>query len=260
MLICLYILTWSRLVPQQTSPLNASISSLFFLCRASIVQKRIIYFQDEGSLTKRMCEKGRLLLLTWNKKCTMNFLSLQSPCWYSISLPTDSLFFFFLVFFYSIFFFLSFLILMRGLSPSLLCSGMWMIVNECNPWLCMTLDATLSNRSKALCYTSSLFFLMPFFFHWLPTFLNRPSPIWWEPLSSTPYTNHCMTVSWLSVSLTLALSLFPSSPLPSFHCRIPVWRHYRKTSAWLLCLWNSKVQSHLLWELVREDSSQRLPT
>ena len=42
---------------------------LFFLslCRASIVQKRIIYFQDEGSLTTRMCEKGRLLLLTWNK-------------------------------------------------------------------------------------------------------------------------------------------------------------------------------------------------
>ncbi|CDQ98324.1 unnamed protein product [Oncorhynchus mykiss] len=27
------------------------------LCRASIVQKRIIYFQDEGSLTVRLCEK-----------------------------------------------------------------------------------------------------------------------------------------------------------------------------------------------------------
>ncbi|KAJ8349301.1 hypothetical protein SKAU_G00244310 [Synaphobranchus kaupii] len=25
--------------------------------RVSIVQKRIIYFQDEGSLTKRMCER-----------------------------------------------------------------------------------------------------------------------------------------------------------------------------------------------------------
>lgn len=36
----------------------------FPLCRASIVQKRIIYFQDEGSLTKRMCEKGGFLLLT----------------------------------------------------------------------------------------------------------------------------------------------------------------------------------------------------
>uniref|UniRef100_A0A8C5DTD9 Spondin-1 n=1 Tax=Gouania willdenowi TaxID=441366 RepID=A0A8C5DTD9_GOUWI len=32
------------------------------LLKASIVQKRIIYFQDEGSLTKRMCEKGRPLL------------------------------------------------------------------------------------------------------------------------------------------------------------------------------------------------------
>ncbi|CDQ76714.1 unnamed protein product [Oncorhynchus mykiss] len=29
----------------------------FLLCRASIVQKRIIYFQDEGSLTVRLCEK-----------------------------------------------------------------------------------------------------------------------------------------------------------------------------------------------------------
>lgn len=27
--------------------------------RASIVQKRIIYFQDEGSLTIRLCEKGK---------------------------------------------------------------------------------------------------------------------------------------------------------------------------------------------------------
>uniref|UniRef100_A0A8C5CCN9 Spondin-1 n=1 Tax=Gadus morhua TaxID=8049 RepID=A0A8C5CCN9_GADMO len=31
--------------------------------KASIVQKRIIYFQDEGSLTKHMCERGMLLLL-----------------------------------------------------------------------------------------------------------------------------------------------------------------------------------------------------
>lgn len=28
------------------------------LCRASIVQKKVIYFQDEGSLTIRLCEKG----------------------------------------------------------------------------------------------------------------------------------------------------------------------------------------------------------
>uniref|UniRef100_A0A3B3QN85 Spondin-1 n=1 Tax=Paramormyrops kingsleyae TaxID=1676925 RepID=A0A3B3QN85_9TELE len=31
------------------------------ILKASIVQKRIIYFQDEGSLTKRMCEKESLL-------------------------------------------------------------------------------------------------------------------------------------------------------------------------------------------------------
>ncbi|MEQ2197770.1 Spondin-1, partial [Xenoophorus captivus] len=33
---------------------------LWFLCRASIVQKKIIFFQDEGALTKRMCEKESL--------------------------------------------------------------------------------------------------------------------------------------------------------------------------------------------------------
>lgn len=30
----------------------------FSLSRASIVQKKVIYFQDEGSLTIRLCEKG----------------------------------------------------------------------------------------------------------------------------------------------------------------------------------------------------------
>ncbi|KAK7833380.1 hypothetical protein U0070_017379 [Myodes glareolus] len=30
-------------------------------CRASIVQKRIIYFQDEGSLTKKLCEQDPTL-------------------------------------------------------------------------------------------------------------------------------------------------------------------------------------------------------
>jgi len=32
----------------------------FPLYRASIVQKRIIYFQDEGSLTKKICEQGKV--------------------------------------------------------------------------------------------------------------------------------------------------------------------------------------------------------
>lgn len=35
------------------------LSLIMCLSRASIVQKRIIYFQDEGSLTVRLCEKGK---------------------------------------------------------------------------------------------------------------------------------------------------------------------------------------------------------
>ena len=42
------------------------------LSRASIVQKRIIYFQDEGSLTIRLCEKG-------NDSCPSS--SLPLPRW-----------------------------------------------------------------------------------------------------------------------------------------------------------------------------------
>lgn len=39
---------------------NLSSSPLCFSSnRASIVQKRIIYFQDEGSLTKKLCEQGK---------------------------------------------------------------------------------------------------------------------------------------------------------------------------------------------------------
>lgn len=41
---------------------QSSHCTCFLWCsfRASIVQKRIIYFQDEGTLTKKMCEKGRI--------------------------------------------------------------------------------------------------------------------------------------------------------------------------------------------------------
>lgn len=38
----------------------------FFVFRASIVQKKIIYFQDEGSLTIRLCEKGNDSCLSWS--------------------------------------------------------------------------------------------------------------------------------------------------------------------------------------------------
>lgn len=76
-------------------------SRVFFLspCRASIVQKRIIYFQDEGPLTKRMCEKGRILY-----RHGMNNLL---PVSYLFHLPAASLFhsllllsFFFMLFFF----------------------------------------------------------------------------------------------------------------------------------------------------------------
>lgn len=69
--------------PQKSTP---HCSRVFFLspCRASIVQKRIIYFQDEGPLTRRMCEKGRLLY-----RHGMNNLL---PVSYPFHLPAASLF------------------------------------------------------------------------------------------------------------------------------------------------------------------------
>lgn len=36
------------------------------------------------------------------------------------------------------------------------------------------------------------------------------------------------------------------------------WSH-RGSCHWVLCLWNSQIQTHLLWQLVRESASQRLP-
>lgn len=44
----------------QTWPSHHCVD-VFFPHRASIVQKRIIYFQDEGSLTKKLCEQGKRL-------------------------------------------------------------------------------------------------------------------------------------------------------------------------------------------------------
>lgn len=34
---------------------------------------------------------------------------------------------------------------------------------------------------------------------WLPTFLNHPSPVWWAPLSSAPYTNEQSLYAYLMV-------------------------------------------------------------
>lgn len=166
---------------------------LLSLCRASIVQKRIIYFQDEGPLTRRMCEKGRLLY-----RHGMNNLP---PVSYPFRLPAASLFRSPLLLSFSPRFFLNhyfllYLILMQGFHSAVFCCGMWMIVNEYNLWLCMTLDATPSNRSKELCCASS-----PFLRHTpaphptltsslqLATFLNHSSAAWWTPLSSVSCTN-----------------------------------------------------------------------
>lgn len=77
---------------------------LLFLCRASIVQKRIIYFQDEGSLTKRMCEKGRLCY--WHEINNLtDFLFLSSISLLVVSPLRVS---FLPIFFYSISFILDF--------------------------------------------------------------------------------------------------------------------------------------------------------
>lgn len=71
-----------------SSPFSLIISQFFTtfpfftvslcLSRASIVQKRIIYFQDEGSLTIRLCEKG-------NDSCP-SILPLTSPLLIFLSL------------------------------------------------------------------------------------------------------------------------------------------------------------------------------
>lgn len=42
---------------------SSSHQTFFCVSRASIVQKRVIYFQDEGSLTIPLCEKGNSVLL-----------------------------------------------------------------------------------------------------------------------------------------------------------------------------------------------------
>lgn len=80
-----YIRVWSFLLShKKTFTPHCFHVFLLSLCRASIVQKRIIYFQDEGPLTRRMCEKGRLLY-----RHGMNNLP---PVSYPFRLPAASLF------------------------------------------------------------------------------------------------------------------------------------------------------------------------
>lgn len=54
----LFLLSQSHSVSSSSSSSSVLISCLSVSPRASIVQKRVIYFQDEGSLTIRLCEKG----------------------------------------------------------------------------------------------------------------------------------------------------------------------------------------------------------
>lgn len=74
--------------------------------------------------------------------------NLHPPCCFSISLPTDSLFLQ-PVLLSSLFFY--FLILMQGHFSLLSYFGMWMIVNECDLWLLMTLELhrTIDQKSHA---------------------------------------------------------------------------------------------------------------
>lgn len=57
-----FALLWSsNFSPFSFSPLfllYISSKPVLCVCRASIVQKRVIFFQDQGSLTIRLCEKG----------------------------------------------------------------------------------------------------------------------------------------------------------------------------------------------------------
>lgn len=196
----------SLLHPNLTT--HSFIFLLFFLCRASIVQKRIIYFQDEGSLTKRMCEKGRFLLLTLNN--WPNFLFLQSPCWQPTNLFLSLLFSFILDFDAAAF--------LYGVI-------LWH-VNDCKwvwsfgcAWHWMPHWATdQTYHASHLPFphaplSSSL---------QLPTFLNYLSLVWWAPLSCPPYNNEQFLYAYLMV-----VSFFLSPPHSSFLYRILVWRRYR---------------------------------
>lgn len=79
------------------------------------------------------------------------------------------------------------------------------------PFLYMSLDATLSNRSKEMCCTPSPFLMSPL---WLPTFLNHPSFVWWAPLSSAPDTNELSLSDYLMVFVFLSCSFYFSSIYP----------------------------------------------
>lgn len=107
---------------------------------------------------------------------------------------------------------------MQRLSSLLLCTGMWMIVNECDPLAVHDIGCHTEQQIKRLRYTSSPF-LMPFLFssRRLPTYLNHPSPVWWIPHSSAPYTNeqsHNAYLMFFCCSLSISFSFSLLSPSP----------------------------------------------
>lgn len=153
-----------------------------FLCRASIVQKRIIYFQDEGSLTKRMCEKGRLKL---NNLSDLFFL--PSP-WDSIPTDFSYLFPFFILNFDAAAF-------LSGVSG---CAWHWM-----PHWA--------TNQTYHLHFPHAPLFPS----RQLHTFSNYPSLVRWAPLSCPPYNNEQSLHAYLTIVSLALFFTFPSSLLIS---------------------------------------------
>lgn len=99
-----YYPTFSTLFHSHNFSIFRFLSHSHCLClclsRASIVQKRVIYFQDEGSLTIRLCEKG-------NDSCPSSphlprwlLIFPTSAAHHSAIIPILSLSVFFFLFFY----------------------------------------------------------------------------------------------------------------------------------------------------------------
>lgn len=77
-----------------TLPFYFSLTGSVCVSRASIVQKRIIYFQDEGSLTIRLCEKGNdSCLFSSSTLLLVVFNLLWSSCCYYSRLRVKAFFF-----------------------------------------------------------------------------------------------------------------------------------------------------------------------
>lgn len=116
----------------------------------------------------------------------MNILFFQSPCWYSILLPTD------LFFHLSSFTLFSFILDFDA--GTFLSALMLWHVNDCKwvqPLAVHDTGCHTEQQIKRTVLHILLFSHAPLLSSSLrlPTFLNHPSPVWWAPLSSAPYTN-----------------------------------------------------------------------